>query len=63
MSMRVNTIITHLRAEDAITLIEFLDQLREVLARTYGREIMDLMQRVGAQQEAAQSPDDADVPF
>ncbi len=33
MNMRVNTIITHLRAEDALTLIEFLEQLRDVLAQ------------------------------
>ena len=44
MSMRVNTIITHLRPEDAITLIEFLDQVRDVLAQTYDREIRAMMQ-------------------
>lgn len=62
MSMRVNTIITHLRAEDALTLIEFLEQLHDVLARTYGPEIMAMMQQVGAQTEAAQGLDE-DVPF
>lgn len=62
MSMRVNTVITHLRAEDAVTLIEFLDQLRDVLARTYGPEIMAMMQQVAAQMEAAQGPNE-DVPF
>ncbi|MES3022379.1 MAG: hypothetical protein V4857_12440 [Pseudomonadota bacterium] len=62
MNMRVNTVITHLRAEDALTLIEFLEQLRDVLARTYGPDIMAMMQQVDAQREAAQAPDD-DVPF
>jgi membrane peptidoglycan carboxypeptidase len=62
MSMRVNTIITHLRAEDAFTLIEFLDQLRDVLARTYGPDMTAMMQQVKAQQEAAQA-EDADVQF
>ena len=62
MNMRVNTIITHLRAEDAITLIEFLEQLRDVLARTYGPDIMAMMQQVSAQMEAAQGQDE-DVPF
>jgi hypothetical protein len=62
MNMRVNTVITHLRAEDAITLIEFLEQLRDVLARTYGPDIMAMMQQVGAQQQAAQSSNE-DVPF
>ena len=62
MSMRVNTIVTHLRAEDAYTLIEFLDQLRDELARTYGPEIMAMMQQVQATREAASSAD-TDVPF
>lgn len=62
MNMRVNTVITHLRAEDAVTLIEFLDQLREVLARTYGPDIVAMMQQVDAQMEAAQGADQ-DVPF
>lgn len=61
MSMRVNTIITHLRAEDAVTLIEFLDHLRDVLARTYGPEIMAMMQQVGSEHDA--QGEDADVPF
>lgn len=60
--MRVNTIITHLRAEDAFTLIEFLDQLRDVLARTYGPDITAMMQQVKAQQEASETSD-ADVQF
>ena len=62
MSMRVNTVITHLRAEDAITLIEFLDQLRDVLATTYGPDIMAMMRQVDAQRQAAQASD-VDVPF
>ena len=36
MSMRVNTIVTHLRPEDAYTLIEFPDQVRDVLMQSYG---------------------------
>lgn len=44
MSMRINTLVTHLRAEDALTLIEFLDQLRELLIQTYGDEIKTLLQ-------------------
>ncbi|MEO6625421.1 MAG: hypothetical protein ABIN37_11390 [Burkholderiaceae bacterium] len=63
MNTRVNTVITHLRAEDAVTLIEFLDQLREVLARTYGPDIMAMMQQVSAQMEAVQVSEDDDVSF
>ena len=44
MSMRVNTIITHLSPEEAITLIEFLDQLREVLMQTYGDDMKTMLQ-------------------
>ena len=44
MSMRVNTIITHLSPEEAITLIEFLDQVREVLMQNYGGDIKTMLQ-------------------
>ena len=44
MTMRVNTLVTHLRPEDAYTLIEFLDQLRAALMQTYGDEIRALLQ-------------------
>ena len=43
-AVRVNTIITHLSPEEAITLIEFLDQVREVLMQTYGDDIKKLLQ-------------------
>ena len=45
MNMRVNTIITPLSPEEAITLIEFLDQLRAVLMLTYGDDIKKLLQQ------------------
>jgi hypothetical protein len=44
MSMRANTIVTHLRPEDALTLIEFLDQVRDVLVHTYGDEVKAMQQ-------------------
>jgi hypothetical protein len=44
MTMRVHKITTHLRAEEALTIIEFLDQLRERLLQTYGDEIKSLLQ-------------------
>ena len=37
--MRVNKIVTHLQPGEAYTLIEFLDQLRDVLMQTYGDDI------------------------
>jgi hypothetical protein len=61
MSMRINTIVTHLRPDDAHTLIEFLDQLRTVLMQTYGREIETMLQECRTQRMG--SADDDDVPF
>ena len=54
MIMRVNKIVTHLQPGEAYTLVEFLDQLREVLMQTYGDDITTMLQ------EATQhdSPDD-----
>jgi len=52
MTMRVSKITTHLRPEDAYTIVEFLDQLREMLMQTYGEEIVAMLQ------EASQHPDE-----
>ena len=41
----MNTIITHLSPEEAITRIEFLDQVREVMMQTYGDDIKKLLQQ------------------
>jgi hypothetical protein len=43
MTMRVNTIIMHCRAEEAFTLIEFIDQLRAMLIETYGDDIRAML--------------------
>jgi hypothetical protein len=61
MSMRINTIVTHLRPDDAHTLIEFLDQLRMVLTQTYGRDIETMLQECCTQHTG--SAVDDDVPF
>jgi len=39
MSMRVNTIVTYLRPEDAYTLIEFLDQAPDMLMQIFYRKM------------------------
>ena len=44
MSMRVGKIVTYLRPEDAHALIEFLDQLRDVMIQTYGNDIRGMLQ-------------------
>lgn len=62
MSMRIHTLVTHLRPDDAHTLIDFLDQLRAALMQTYGRDIEAMLQECCATQHAA-STHDNDVPF
>ncbi len=36
MSMRVNKLTTFLEPDEAYTIIEFIDQLRDVLMQNYG---------------------------
>ena len=54
MTMRVSKITTYLRPEDAHTIVEFLDQLREMLMQTYGDEIMAMLQEA-SQHESGSS--------
>ena len=61
MSMRINTIVTHLRPDDAHTVIEFLDQLRTLLTQTYGREIEAMLAECCTQHVASAAEED--VPF
>ncbi len=44
MSMRVHQLTTYLRPEDAYTIVEFLDQLRDMLMQAYGDEIKIMLQ-------------------
>ena len=39
MTLHVSSLVTHLRPEEAYSLIEFLDQLRNALMLTYGDEM------------------------
>ena len=59
MTMRLNQITTHLRPEDAHTIIEFLDQLRAMLMQTYGDEIVALLQEASQQQDERMDDQDA----
>jgi hypothetical protein len=43
MSMRIHRLATTMQAEEAYTLVEFLDQLREVLMHAYGDEITRML--------------------
>lgn len=58
MSMRTHRLTTYLQAEEACTLIEFLDQVREVLLQAYGDDITVMLQQaVGAQQQPQEPTD------
>ena len=48
MSMRIHKLATHLGPEDAFTLIEFLDQLRDVLIQAYGDDIGVMLRQASA---------------
>ena len=61
MSMRVNTLVTHLRCEDAVTLVEFLDQLRAMLMQTYGDEMQALLQEASQRKPGQRDAHDDDT--
>jgi hypothetical protein len=63
MTMRINTLVTHLRAEEAIVLIEFLDQLREVLVRTYGDDVKVMLQDASQRASQLELREEDEEPF
>ena len=54
MTLRVHKLATHLRADEAYTLIEFLGQLRGVLMAAYGDEFADMLREASQQGGDAQ---------
>lgn len=50
MSMKVTQLYTHWTAEEAHTVIEFLDVLRDQLWETYGDAIVDMLRDASANQ-------------
>jgi len=44
MALKINRLRTHWRVEDAVLIIDFLDELRYVLCETYADEIMAMHQ-------------------
>ncbi len=63
MTMRVSKIITYLRPEDAHTLVEFLDQLREILLQTYGDDIKTMLQETSQQKPVSSEGRNHQEPF
>ena len=62
MIMRVNKIVTHFGPEDAYTIIEFNDQLRDILMQTYGDGIKTMLQEASQRNPTPKEWDD-DEPF
>lgn len=62
MSMRIIKIVTHMRPEDAHTLIEFLDDVRDTLMQTYGAEIRAMLQEAITTRESGGTEEDEE-PF
>jgi len=61
MSMRVSKIVTYLRPEDAYTIVEFLDQLRDMLMQTYGDDIKEFLQETMPPPKPDTGKEDVDV--
>ena len=62
MSMRIHKLTTYLQPEDAYTIIEFLDQLRDMLMQTYGDEIRVMLQEASRNNPTPKEWND-DEPF
>ena len=62
MSMRIHKLTTYLRPEDAYTIVEFLDQLRDMLLQTYGHEIRTMLQEA-SQRDPTPTEWNDDEPF
>ena len=61
MSMHVHKLVTHLTASDALSVIDVLDQLREVLMASYGDDIQQMLK--DAQRSDATSLDSKTEPI
>jgi hypothetical protein len=62
MSLRTLKMNSHLEPEEAYTLIEFLDQMRELLMQTYGEDIRVMLRQARLPREPIDWPGDED-PF
>jgi len=60
--MRVNKIVTHLQPGEAYTLVEFLDQLRDMLMQTYGDDITAMLKEA-SQHDSSNDNGDEDQAF
>ena len=55
--MRTHRLTTYLQAEEACSLIEFLDQVRDMLLETYSDDITAMLQQHSAPQHQCEPRD------
>jgi hypothetical protein len=63
MSMRIHKFATYLRPEDAYSIVEFLDQVRDMLMQTYGNEIRTMLQEASRHNTTPTEWGNNDEPF
>lgn len=67
MPMKITRLLTHWDADEAHTIIEFLDRLRDELWETYGDDVIDLLRTASishtTDNQQTQLPFDDDVEF
>jgi len=67
MTMKLSQLKTHWNADDAHTVITFLDELRDVIWATYGDDIVEMLQDATSCHAPSNEPDDPelndDLPF
>ena len=51
MTMTTTRLVTYWNAADAYTVIQFLDELRDLLWDTYGEQIIEMMQAASEEQQ------------
>lgn len=59
MSMKVLRLYTHWQAEDAYSVLAFIDELREQIINEYGEEISQMLQ----QASTASNKQQLELPF
>jgi hypothetical protein len=58
MTIKFNQIVTHFQPEEALTVIEFLAQLQQMLQNTYGEQITAMLQETQQPWETSATFDD-----
>ncbi len=63
MSMKLAYLRTYFDADEAYCIIEFLEEVKELLWATYGAEIIERQQRYAQQTSDIDTTDDAEEDF